>query len=806
MQRLKSLLVALLFALAMFSRSAAPVALGADTAELAKALAEFDTNVLSAEQRKAAVEKYTGQFNERIMQANQESTRLWKKAIGTSNVDGVEALLKRSRQALRESLGAYQTPTEKLEVHVTKTIPGEGFTIDNVLFTSGRGLWITANLYRPEPAAKSMPGILICHAHHTPKTHEELQDMGMTWARMGCLVLVMDQLGHGERRQHPFRTAKDYPTEYRPSRQDYWFRYDNALELDLVGESLVGWMAWDLMRGVDLLLAQPGIDSKRIALLGSVAGGGDPAAVAAALDERITVAVPFNFGGPQPETRFPLPEDAEASVNFAGSGGWESTRNLRGSINEDPKRGTFLPWEIVGSIAPRKLIYAHEFAWDKERDPVWKRLESIYFMHQVKDGLDYTHGAGSVRGSSPTDTHCTHIGKVHRQRIHEALTRWWGLPNGVEQEYKKRVPFEELMVLTPELRESLKSATLSARLGKLADERLTERRGRPAQTLTPAEPPRPPDLKLLGLYPDDIPQFKVATATPAETVAGCSVQRISLQVKHELTIPLLLIVPPRPAQSKDAPPVVVGIAQSGKEGFLKHRSAEIAALLKGGVSICLPDLRGTGETRAGSGRDRTTGDTDRSSTEQMLGSTLMAARLADLSQVLLYLTSRKEGKFRRCALWGESFAEPNAADVNLAVPYGVDGRPKQAEPLGGFLALLGALRAPAVVEAVYVSGGLTSFRSVLDSPFVVIPHDSVVPGLLTTGDLPDLAGALAPRPLALNSLVDGQNRRASAEAVRAAYQPAIAHYKKLDAADKLTLGDENMPVAKWLLAQLGRGS
>ncbi len=80
----------------------------------------------------------------------------------------------------------------------------------------------------------------------------------------------------------------------------------------------MGWMAWDLMRGVDLLLARPGIDPERIILLGAVAGGGDPAAVTAALDPRITAVVPFNFGGPQPETHYPLPDDAEDSFNYAG--------------------------------------------------------------------------------------------------------------------------------------------------------------------------------------------------------------------------------------------------------------------------------------------------------------------------------------------------------------------------------------------------------------------------------------------------------------------------------------------------------
>src|SRR5436305_15053406 len=117
------------------------------------------------------------------------------------------------------------------------------------------------------------------------------------------------------------------------------------------------WMVHDLITGVDQLLAQPEIDSKRIILLGSVAGGGEPAAVTAALGERIACVVPFNIGGPQPETRYPLPEDAETSFKYAGGGSWESTRNLYRSAADG-----FLPWTIVGSIAPRHLIHAHEFS------------------------------------------------------------------------------------------------------------------------------------------------------------------------------------------------------------------------------------------------------------------------------------------------------------------------------------------------------------------------------------------------------------------------------------------------------------
>src|SRR5262249_11458195 len=146
----------------------------------------------------------------------------------------------------------------------------------------------------------------------------------------------------------------------------------------------------------------------------AVAAGGDASAVAAAFDQRIKCLVPFNFGGPVPENPFPLPDNAEKSFNFVGSAGWESTRNLR-----DSARGGFLPWVIVASGAPRYLVHAHEFAWDEQRDPVWKRYQTIWGFYNAKDKLGAVHGSGSVKGTPPESTHCNNIGPVHREQIHK---------------------------------------------------------------------------------------------------------------------------------------------------------------------------------------------------------------------------------------------------------------------------------------------------------------------------------------------------------------------------------------------------
>src|SRR5262245_41041018 len=359
-------------------------------------------------------------------------------------------------QKLKESLGTFPEVPKDMKVKVTRELDGEGFVIHNIVYETRPGLWVSANLYLPAMIPDKMPGIIISHSHHTPKTQGELQDMGMTWARAGVAVLVPDHLGHGERRQHDFRTEKDYDKPFRPSRQDYYFRYNSNLQLSACGESLMGWMVWDLMRGVDVLLKQKNIDKDRIILLGAVAGGGDPAGVTAALDNRIACVVPFNFGGWQPES-LGL-ESADRDFAWSGDGYWESTRGLKNGA-----RDGFAHFVIVGSVAPRKVIYAHEFAWDAKTDPAWPRLQKIFNFYDAKDSLRVAHGAGTVRESGPGNTHCTHIGAVHRKDIYPALKDWFGMP--VPTEYSKRRPAEDLMCWTDKARKDLKPQPL----GKVLD-------------------------------------------------------------------------------------------------------------------------------------------------------------------------------------------------------------------------------------------------------------------------------------------------------------------------------------------------
>lgn len=749
----------------------------------AQDVSKISPNVLSEEQRKEARSMIDRDIRKRRDDANSKNLAEWRK-IKTR--EQWEKYRDERLQRLQTSLGTSLSLPKKVPVHITSTIKGDGFLIKNLVYETRPGQWVTANLYVPATPTKSMPGIIIATSHHRDKWQGENQDMGMTWAHKGCMVLVLDEVGYGERRPHPFHSSKDYDKEYKSWRQDYYHRHDTGIQLQLAGESLMGWFVQDLKRGVDLLCQQPGIDTDRIIILGSVAGGGDPCAVTAALDKRIDGAVPFNFGGAQPETRFPLPKNAEESFNYLGGSYWDSVRGLRRGGADG-----FFHWLIVGSIAPRSLIYSHEFAWDKERDPVWKRFQVIWGdFYGARDKLGSAAGKGSVKGRPPESTHCTNIGKYHRQFIHPLFKKWYQIDVKPEDEYSKRVENRQLTCWNAETRQKVKPigfqqqvSTLGATRAALArkeldalkpEARLRKLRKDWRELLGPIDPTQKP---------------KVVQAKSEVNDAGVLVERIVLETEPGIVVPVLLL---RMNKVKRGPmPAVIAVAQTGKEALIKNRADEIQKLLREGTVVVLPDVRGTGETKAGTSRGRTSGDGGRSVRMLLFDETVLGQRLRDLRSVIDYVQSRDDVNAKKLALWGDSFANVNTEKTNFKVPRGVSGRPHQSEPLGGLLALLGALYEKDV-QAIYVHGGLSSFESVLNHYQVLIPHDVVVPNVLTKGDLADVARALAPRPIRFDGLVDGMNRRLSANTIKTAYDPE----GKIET-QTFTDGEGN--VAGWLL-------
>lgn len=707
------------------------LATGAEpTDELAKQIRSIDPIVLP--DAKASARMLADDARSRRDAANRRSTEEWNRM---RSKDDWEKFRAEKLKALRSALGISDLRSnDPVKLHVTNTLERNGFRVQNVLFESRPGLVVTANLYLPAKSDRPMPGIVLCHSHHNPKSESELQEMGIGWARQGCAVIVPDLLGHGERRQHPFKSAGDFPGSFRVGRQDYYFRYITGMQLQLTGQSLCGWIALDLSRCVDVLHSLPNIDKTKTLIFGSVAGGGDPAAVAAALDERFTMAAIFNFGGPQPESPYPLPDDAETRFNYAGGGSWESTRNLARSCSDG-----FLPWVIVGSIAPRKLIYAHEFSWDRERDPVWKRLQRIWSWYDPND-LAAAHGTGRLSGKAPESSHCNNIGRVHRASMAPALKRWYGLEAPLS-EPADRHSAEQLRCVAANSPLKLRAVHELQREYFEASEKAEAMSVREMATAWST---------YLGV-PQRLQEPRVVQ-TVNKSSDAIHQERVILEVEPGIQVPILILR----ASAVKRPAMLIGVAQDGKAAFLKQRSTEIALLLRAGIAVVLPDLRGTGETRPGDGRGRTSSATAISSTEWMLGRNLLGLRFRDLRSVIDYLRTRSELNSDRIGIWGDSFAVANAPETNIEVPLDADPQPRSAEPLGGTLALVAGLLEQ--IRCVSAHGGIVTYSSLLESPFVHVPHDIIVPLLSPYLDLHRTASAIAPRPLRITGLVDGRNR------------------------------------------------
>jgi hypothetical protein len=84
-----------------------------------------------------------------------------------------------------------------------------------------------------------------------------------------------------------------------------------------------------------------------------------------------------------------------------------------------------------------------------------------------------------------------------------------------------------------------------------------------------------------------------------------------------------------------------------------------------------------------------------------------------------------------------------------------------------------------------------------------MPADALVPGILRTADIPDIAAALAPRPLLFAGAVDGRNVRLTQAALDRSFAAVRKAYAGTGAA-RLTLSAGASPesIAGWLLAAL----
>ncbi|MEX2300045.1 MAG: acetylxylan esterase [Bryobacterales bacterium] len=163
------------------------------------------------------------------------------------------------------------------EIRPYGDIERPGYRIEKLAYVSEPGILVPSLLFIPEGSAGPRPAIV--YVHGRGKSAEASPGGEIEWlARKGNVVLAIDARGMGETGRLDDRNGSDFPR--------YFGDYDSAMTSFLIGKSLVGMRAADILRAVDLLAARSEVDSSRVSGVGK-GDGAVPLLYAAALDDRL---------------------------------------------------------------------------------------------------------------------------------------------------------------------------------------------------------------------------------------------------------------------------------------------------------------------------------------------------------------------------------------------------------------------------------------------------------------------------------------------------------------------------------------
>jgi dienelactone hydrolase len=213
------------------------------------------------------------------------------------------------RTRIQEAAGLFPWPKRTaLNPVIRQRRDYDGYSVENVLFESVPGYFVTGSLYRPRDARPPYAAVLSTHGHYKRIAKlEDYDDHARFWpgmqarcaslARMGAVVLSIDMFGYGDSMQLVGQDAHKTPF---------------ALTLQ----------TWNAMRAVDLLISLDGVDPRRLAVSGE-SGGGTQTFLLTALDPRIALSAPvvmvssYFFGGCACESGLPIHRGGDHFVNNA---------------------------------------------------------------------------------------------------------------------------------------------------------------------------------------------------------------------------------------------------------------------------------------------------------------------------------------------------------------------------------------------------------------------------------------------------------------------------------------------------------
>ena len=455
----------------------------------------------------------------------------------------------------------------------------------------------------------------------------------------------------------------------------------------LLGTNLAQWRIWDGMRSLDYLASRPEVDPQRILVTGN-SGGGTLTTYIAATDERVALAAPGCYITTL-EERFRTRLGADAEQNLLP----------QASLGIDHA-------DMLAVMAPKPVII---LAAKKDFFPIagarwtYGELKSLYRRLGAGNNLRLVEAPGGHGFSKPL-----------REAVVNFANGQFGVdrPKWREPEIEPEPPRNLNCTATGQVATSLDSRTVfSFNLDLLQASGGGRRRKAPA-----LKPRRVAELLRLRV-PAAAPRVRRAGVM---TRSALTIERLAIESEPGILVPALRF---RPAAGKSSPCVVVLASDEGKSRVGRPRGLA-ESLARRGIEVLAVDIRGIGETRS---KSRGWGDGsymehDLAYTSWMIDRPLMGGWTLDLiSACRVAQGGRVRG--RRVILAADGVRCATAA------------------------VFAGALSE--VPAAVVAAGALASFRDVVATEIWDVPVAVFIPGVIGAFNIGDIAGLIAPRPLAL---------------------------------------------------------
>jgi len=199
------------------------------------------------------------------------------------------------RDKLTELVGGFPADRSPLRPTTLETRAFPGYDREKIVFDSRPGVSVLGYLLRPRERRGPSP-VVICVPGHgrgvddivgideqgndrTDKAGYQ-HDFAIQIAETGMAAMAIEPMGFGCRRD-PINARLGL------SRKACEPVAGSAL---LLGETMIGWRVWDIMRTVDYLATRAELDASRVGCVG-ISGGGTATLFSAALDQRIRAAL-----------------------------------------------------------------------------------------------------------------------------------------------------------------------------------------------------------------------------------------------------------------------------------------------------------------------------------------------------------------------------------------------------------------------------------------------------------------------------------------------------------------------------------